>query len=164
MKAMSWSPERLITRSEEARVAAADIAGIVSQGERVVIRIQESRMQRVLGDEGLAEISIGQFREGCVKSAEVCIGTLSQRGAVLAEIHRRLDHASQLDRSLACWRSQLVSIYDFAGTWALAARLIREGLAVSVTERGRAMARHEPHEAEADVEIILPIGPATECA
>lgn len=164
MKAVKWSPENLIARSDEVRAAAADMMHVVRQGERIVIRIQESKMQRILGADHQAGISMAQFRQGCVKSVEASIDPLPQRGRVLAEIHRRLDDASQLDHSSASWRSRLVSIFDFAGAWALAARLIREGLSVSVIESSRVRKRSEAREARADVEIIIPIGPATECA
>lgn len=164
MKVVKWSPESLITRSEEARAAAADMMHAVRQGERVVIQVQESKTQRVLGGKSQTEISMAQFRQGCVKSVEVSIGTLPQRGRVLAEIHRRLDRASQLDHDSAGWRSRWVSIYDFAGSWALAACLIRVGLSVSVVEGKCAPKHRESHETRADVEIIIPIGPATECA
>ena len=57
------------------------------------------------------------------------------------------------------WRSGLASIYEYAGGWALASRLMRAGLRVSVVEGEPA---HEPSGSDgrrADVEIIIPIGP-----
>lgn len=163
MKAVAWSPEGLIVRSEEARSTAVGLAQVVRQGESIVVRIQGSEAERILGAKHEENISMAQFRQGCVTSVEASIRSLPERSRILAEIHRRLDcEVNQDDRS-ASWRSRLVSVFDFAGAWALAAHLMREGLSVDVIEKPRNAWRVERDEERADVKIILPIGPATQC-
>jgi len=163
MKAMKWSPENLIARNGSPQAAIAGMVVAVEHGEKVRVEIERSEADQILGRSDCVAASKARFREGCIKAVESRIWPLPQKGRVLAEIHRRLDQVHEGNCDSAAWRSGLASIYDFAGAWALAARLMRVGLTVSVVEGEPANEPRDSKAMRADVEIIIPLG-STSCA
>lgn len=158
MKAVKWRPESLIARNDGLQMAIADILGAAERGERLRVRIERSKSCRILGRQDRVAAFKAQFREGCIKVVESGIWSLPQKARVLAEIHRRLDQVPESDRGSAAWRSSLASVYDFAGAWALAARLMHAGLKVSVLEEDptrKASGRVDV--SGVDVSIVIPI-------
>ena len=85
---------------------------------------------------------------------------LPQKALVLAEIHRRIDRLSETDEGSDVWQSSVVSIVSFAGAWTLAARLMREGLNVSVHEDDDSSDGMGINGDRADVELLISIEPS----
>ena len=160
MKAVKWNPGNLIARNGSPQAAIAGMVVAVEHGEKVRVQIERSESHQILGRSDCVTSSKGRFREVCIKAVESRIWPLPQKGRVLAEIHRRFDQVPEPDRDFAAWRSRLASIYDFAGAWALAARLMRVGLRVSVVEGETSEKPLDSEDMRADVEIVIPIGSA----
>lgn len=160
MNAMIWSPERLMARHEKALAATDDLIVAVRRGARATIVLEESRPEQDSENADRIELVGAQLREGCIKAVEAAIRPFPQRGRVLAELHRRLDHVSEMDRSSVAWRSRLAAILSFAGAWTLAARLMRAGIRVCVIEGDSLGERSVMQDSRADVNIVIPIGPA----
>ena len=161
MEAVSWNPEILIARRDGMQSLLADVISVAKRSDGMRIRIEQSRSRPILGSPGCVPASKAQFREGCVKAVELGMQPLPQKARVLAEIHRRIDCVSEADDGSGTWQSSLASILDFTGAWALAARLMRAGLSVSVHEEdGRTQSLGSVDKHRADVELVVPIGPA----
>jgi len=106
-----------------------------------------------------------QFRVGCIKAVELGMKPLPERARVMAEIHRRIDRAMESADGSVAWQSSLAPILDFAGAWALAARLMRVGLSVSVHEEdGSFSASVGTDEGKADVQLVIPVESAAQQA
>jgi hypothetical protein len=154
MKAVKWNPEVLIA---DRGSPTSDISGwldAAGRGERVRVEIRPSGSRRILGP-SCARGTQALFREGCVKVAELHLWPHPQKGRVLAEIHRRLDRLSDAECGSEAWYARMASVYDYAGAWALAARLMQFGLRVCVRECSASRCASDD---SADVEIILPAG------
>ena len=161
MNAVSWNPEILIARRDGMQSSLADVIAVAKRSNGMKIRMERSRSRPILGSPGCVPASKAQFREGCVKAVELGMQPLPQKARVLAEIHRRIDCMSEADDGSGTWQSSLASILDFTGAWALAARLMRAGLSVSVHEEDvRTQSLGGTDEGRADVELVIPIGPA----
>jgi len=158
MEAVKWSTENLIAGNGSPQTAIADMILAVEHGEKVRVQIDRSRSHQILGRSDCVAAFKARFREGCIKAVESRIWPLPQKGRVLAEIHRRLDQVHEPNCDLTAWRSDLASIYDFAGAWALAARLMRVGLRVSVVEGEPANGPSGSEATRVDVEIVIPLG------
>lgn len=159
MNAMTWNPEKLLARHEHALVATAELIEAVKEGARATVVLEqaspwcESRhMHRDAPD-------AAPLREGCIKAVEAAIRAFPQRGRVLAELHRRLDHAFEMERGSSARRACLTAIISFAGAWTLAARLMQSGLSVRVIEGDSLRDRFFCENDKADVDIVIPIGP-----
>ncbi len=161
MKAVQWNPQNLIARRDGFQKAIAGMIVDAERGERVRVQIERSESHQILGRMVCVTSSGAQFREGCIKAVELGIWPLPQKARVLAEIHRRFDHVPEADCASVAWQTSVASILDFAGAWALAARLIRAGLRVSVFEEDLAgKPSGSVNEGRADVELVIPINPA----
>ena len=158
---MKWSPDNISARNNGMRAAIDNIIAATTRGERARIQIERATSDRILGRPGCVAASRAQFREGCIKVVESGIWRFPQKARVLAEIHRRFDHVAESDYdSAAVWRATVASIYDFAGAWALAARLMQAGLCVAVLEEALASEPSDSlSQSRVDVELIIPIGP-----
>jgi hypothetical protein len=157
MKAVKWCSNDFIVRRESDGPDIDRVIAAAHDGVPMRIDIEPCSSDVVLGSPERSAGADGQFREGCIKAVEAHIWPLAQKSGVLAEIHRRLDRLSEKGYSDRDRASALASVYDFAGAWALAARLIRSGLRVVVIEGGKASpGRYD----QADVEIVLSVGPA----
>lgn len=159
MKAVKWSVENLIARNGDPQAVIAEMIVAAERGEKVRVQIERSESHQILGRLDCIAVSKARFREGCIKAVESRIWPLPQRGRVLAEIHRRFDQVLEPNCNSATWRSGFASIYDYAGAWALASRLMRVGLRVSVVEGEPANEPSGSDGKRADVEIVIPIGP-----
>ncbi len=149
----------LIARRAKDMPELEDLIAAAHRGRAIKIAIGPSLWSDVLGGSWKPLDVSGSFREGCVKAVEARIWPLAQRSSVLAEIHRRLDRLAETDRCARDRAAAMAAVYDFAGAWALAARLIRSGLRVAVVEDASSGgAAHDPGE-RPDVEIILSAGP-----
>jgi hypothetical protein len=152
MKAVKWNAEVLIADRGNPIGDIAEWVDEAGQGERLRVEIRPSKsrwdLQRahVLGSQAL-------FREGCVKVAEANLRFHPQKGRVLAEIHRRFDLLSDVEFGSEGWTAKMTSIYDYAGAWSLAARMIEIGLRVRVHE-GRAFELNGADDSS-DVEIVV---------
>lgn len=161
MEAVSWNPEILIARWDGMQSSLADVIAIAKRSDGMKIRMERSQSRLILGSPGCVSASKAQFREGCVKAVELGMQPLPQKARVLAEIHRRIDLVSEADDDSDSWQSSLASIMDFTGAWALAARLMRAGLSVLVHEEDvGTQSLSCIDEDRADVELVIPIGPA----
>jgi hypothetical protein len=157
MDVAKWRAHDLIVGSDQLDAKVSRLAMAVGRGGRARVEIDRTESEWLLRQVMCCERWKALFREGCVKAVEASIGTLSQKGHVLAEIHRRLDRlSSSASMSEGC-RYLLASVYDFAGAWTLAARLMRRGVHVSVVEEGASAEGpgHDPMIAE--VEIVIPV-------
>jgi len=161
MEAVSWNPEILIARRDGMQSLLADVIFVAKRSDGMRIRMERPRSRPILGSPGCVPASKAQFREGCVKAVELGMQPLPQKARVLAEIHRRIDHVSEADDGSGSWQYSLTSILDFTGAWALAARLMRAGLSVLVHEEdGSAACCSSVDNSRADVELVIPLGPA----
>ena len=160
MKAVKWSAENLIARNGAPQAAIAGMVVAAKRGERIRVQIERSESHQILGRSDCITASKARFREGCIKAVEPHIWPLPQKGRVLAEIHRRFDQMLDSNCNSDAWRSGLASIYDYAGAWALASRLMQVGLRVSVVEGEPANGPADSDAKRANVEIVIPIGPA----
>jgi hypothetical protein len=160
VRAVRWNPESLIARDDGLSLAVEGMVRVAGLGERVRIDVERSESRRILGRSTGAVAAKARFREGCIKTVEAGIWPLPQKGRVMAEIHRRLDRVPDSEGTPGIWRERLVSIYDFAGAWALAARLIQAGLSVSVIEGEPLRMPGVSSGDGADVEIVIPADPA----
>ena len=162
MNVVSWNPDILIARREGMQSSLADVITIAKRSQGMRIRMERPQFRPILGLPGCGTASKAQFREGCVRAVELGMQPLPQKARVLAEIHRRIDLVSEADDDLDSGQCGLASIMDFAGAWALAARLMQAGLSVSVHEEdGRTQSSgSSSDERKADVELVVPIGPA----
>ena len=159
MMAVKWSVENLIAQDSGPQAAIAGMVVAAERGEKVRVQIERSESHQILGRSDCVAASKARFREGCIKAVESRIWPLPQRGRVLAEIHRRFDQVLEPNCNSATWRSGFASIYDYAGAWALASRLMLVGLRVSVVEGEPANEPSGRDGKRADVEIVIPIGP-----
>ena len=152
MKAVKWNPEVLIADRGNPMAGLADWVDEAGQEERLRVEICPSAsrwdLQRgcMLGSQAL-------FREGCIKVAEANLQLHPQKGRVLAEIHRRFDVLSDVEFGSERWAAKMASIYDYAGAWALAARLMQMGLRVCVHEV--LPSRGPCDDNSSDVEIVV---------
>ncbi len=161
MEAVSWNPEILISRGDEMQSSVADVIAVAKRNRGMKIRMERSGLKQILGLPGCIPASKAQFREGCVKAVELGMQPLPERARVMAEIHRRIDRAMELDDGSVAWQSSLAPILDFAGAWALAARLMLAGLSVLVHEEdGSHACCADADKGRADVELVIPIVPA----
>ena len=157
MKAVSWNPEILIARQEGMQSLLADVITVAKRNRGMRIRMDRSEGKTILGSPGCVPASKAQFREGCVKAVELGIAPLPERAWVMAEIHRRIDGVMESDDGSSGWQANLLPILDFAGAWALAARLMRAGLSVLVHEEASDVSFEErTAEGRADVELVIP--------
>ena len=161
MNAVGWNPEILIARADSMQSLLADVIAVAKRSDGMRIRMERSKSRPILGAPGCVAASKAQFREGCVKAVELGMQPLPQKARILSEIHRRIDLVSDASIGSASWQSGLVSIMNFTGAWALAARLMREGLSVLVHEEAvGARFLGSLEEGRADVELVIPIGSA----
>ena len=161
MNIMSWNPDILIARRDGMQSSVADVIAVAKRSHGMRIRVERSKSRSISSSPGCVPASKAQFREGCVKAVELGMQLLPQKARILAEIHRRLDRASEADDGPRSWQYCAISILNFAGAWALAARLMRAGLSVSVREEdGRPQSLGSMENGRADVELVVPIGPA----
>lgn len=161
MNAVSWNPEILIARRDGMQSSLADVIAVAKRSNGMRIRMERSESRPILGSPGCVPASKAQFRDGCVKAVELGMQPLPQKARVLAEIHRRIDLVFEADDDSDSWQSSLASIMDFTGAWALAALLMRAGLSVLVHEEDAgARSPDNMDESRADVELVIPIGPA----
>ncbi|MBU1048661.1 hypothetical protein KKG90_01435 [Candidatus Bipolaricaulota bacterium] len=161
MNAVSWNPEILLVRGSDMQSSLADVISEAKRRQGLRIRMERSQARAILGSIGCGAVSGGQFREGCVKAVELGMQPLPQKARVLAEIHRRIDRLSETAEGSGSWQSGLASIISFAGAWALAARLMRAGLSVCIREENpSAQFTGCAVQERADVELVIPIGPA----
>lgn len=157
MKALKWPAEDLIMRNVESQAAIAGLVMAAGKGEMVMVQIERWPAQQILGRSDAGACSNAQLRAGCIKAVESHIWPLPQKGRVLAEINRRFDQVLDPNCGSDAWLSGLESIFSYAGAWALAAQLLRDGLRVYVVEEEQ---EHAPVSNErADVNIVIPIGP-----
>jgi len=162
MNAVQLRSSDLIARRENQAPEPEDLIVAARRGQAMRIAIEPASSRDVLGSSRRSLDASGSFREGCIKAVEARIWPLAQKSSVLAEIHRRLDRLAETGRCDQDRATAMAAIYDFAGAWALAARLIQSGLRVVVVEDAfPENAVHEPNE-RADVEILLSAGPTCE--
>jgi hypothetical protein len=155
MKAVKWNPETLIADRDIPVYDIADWASAARRGERVRVEIRPSGTRWDLEQAcGLGTQAL--FREGCIKIAEARLWLHPQKGRVLAEIHRRFDLMPDAECGSDAWYARMASIYDYAGAWALAVRLMQIGLRVRVLECRAS--NSVLGDDSADVEIVLLAG------
>ncbi|MCK4570557.1 hypothetical protein KAT84_01275 [Candidatus Bipolaricaulota bacterium] len=158
MKAVKWNSQSLIARGDGFQKAIAGMIVDAESGEHVRVQIERSKFHRIMGR---TECVAATFREGCIKAVELGIWPLPQKARVLAEIHRRFDHVPEADCASVAWQTSVAAILDFAGAWALAARLMQAGLRVSVLEENLVgKPSGSVDEDRVDVELVIPIGTA----
>ena len=156
MKAVSWNPEILIARRDGMQSSLADVIAAAKRNRGLRIRMERSEGNPVLGSAGCVPASKAQFREGCVKAVELGMAPLPERARVMAEIHRRLDGVMESNDGSEAWQESLLPILDFAGAWALAARLMQAGLSVLVHEEDvDCSVEIDLAEGLADVELVI---------
>lgn len=161
MEAVSWNPDILIARGDNMQPLLADLIAVAKRSDGMRIRMERSQPGPILGGLGCVAPSKAQFREGCVKAVELGMQPLPHKARVLSEIHRRIDLVSDASIGSDSWQNGLASITNFTGAWALAARLMREGLSVFVHEEAAgARLPGSVEEGRADVELVIPIGSA----
>ncbi|MCK5828012.1 hypothetical protein KAH43_05750 [Candidatus Bipolaricaulota bacterium] len=161
MKAVSWNPEILIARRDGMQASLADVVAVARANRGMKIRMERSDLRLSEQSTTCIPASKEQFRVGCIKAVELGMQPLPERARVMAEIHRRIDRAMASDDGSVAWQSSLAPILYFAGAWALAARLMRAGLSVSVHEEGgESSASVGTDEGKADVQLVIPIRPA----
>ncbi len=150
---VKWNPESLIAGPDGPSAPIGDWLIAAERGEKIRVEIRPSGSGSILG-RSCMQLAKAHLREGCIKVVESRLWPHPQNGRVLAEIHRRFDRMPDSDCGSAAWRSMLASIYDYAGAWALAARLLQSGLRVCVV--GSESMCVPSDDETADVEIILP--------
>ncbi len=156
MNAVCWNPEVLIIRRADMQSRLSELILKVEKQQGLRVQMDPSHIQHVLDRIGRGAASRAQFREGCVKAIELGMQPLPEKSRVLAEIHRRMDQLAVEDVHGAPKRESLSSIVSFTGAWALAARLMREGLSVHVCEQDVGSSWSGSEISEADVEVVIP--------
>jgi len=160
MNAVCWNPEVLIARGDDMQSCLSELIHEAKKRQGLRIQMDPSPIQHVLDRIGRGASSRAQFREGCVKAIELGMQPLPQKARVLAEIHRRIDNLGEAG-SASC-QLGLAAIVSFSGAWALAARLIREGLSVCIHEEGAIPESiGSIRQGRADVEVVIPNRPRT---
>jgi len=162
MKSVKWSPELFLAPNGKQQQVAVGRMVADQRGEKVNVQIRRAACHRVLSRSDDSCVSKAQLREGCIKSVERDIWAFPQRARVLSEIHRRFDRVVEGDWSSTSWRARVMAIYDFAGAWAVAARLMQGGLRVAVVEEARISEETDRVASSGvDVELIIPSQPET---
>lgn len=161
MKEIHWNPEILVARREGMQSSLADVVAVAKANRGMKIRMERSDLRLSQRPDAWLPASKEQFRAGCIKAVELGMQPLPERSRVMAEIHRRMDCVMASADSSMEWPSSLAPILEFAGAWALAARLARAGLRVSIHEDdGAALAHVGPGDGKADVQLVIPVRPA----
>ena len=159
MKAVGWCSDILIARGNRMQSMLSDVIAVAKRSDGIKIRMERPQSSSNLDGSLYMGASCAQIREGCIQAVDLGLHVLPERARVLAEIHRRFDSILESDDGVPIQQSRLESIMDFAGAWALAARLMRAGLSVLVCEEGSKTDHAVGQENErADVELLIPIG------
>jgi len=158
MSAVRLRANDLIVRAEDEARHVERLIASARRGHAVRIELERSSSDGVFASAMRWTGGDASFREGCIKAVEAHIWPLAERSRVLAEIHRRIDRLTDACESSIDPASAWASVYDFAGAWALAARLIRSGLRVAVVDDAASEDAAPPRDEPADVEIVLAAG------
>jgi len=158
MNAVRLRSNDLIARAEHDALDVERLIADARHGRAVRIELERSSWSDMSALAVGATAGGASLREGCIKAVEAHIWPLAERSSVLAEIHRRIDRLADACESGIDQAPAWASVYDFAGAWVLAARLIRSGLRVAVVEDVAFEDATQSRDERADVEIVLTAG------